>query len=161
MVASDSFAEFLRKQLALLGRLAMRRMFGKTGVFRDGVMFGMVADNMLYFRVDDDNRRSSTKASPLRPSTTRRRAPPQTSRFSACRTGCSTSPMSLSARRERHWRRRGGSPRRENGQHQGKTSRKGRLSTPPPERRPIAQDFACDQHARSVEAAAIILAKGD
>jgi len=76
MVASDSFAEFLRKQLALLGRLAMRRMFGKTGVFRDGVMFGMVADNMLYFRVDEDNRRSSTKASPLRPSTTRRRAPP-------------------------------------------------------------------------------------
>jgi DNA transformation protein len=51
-------------------------MFGKTGVFRDGVMFGMVADNMLYFRVDEDNRRSSTKASPLRPSTTRRRAPP-------------------------------------------------------------------------------------
>ena len=26
MVASDSFAEFLRKQLALLGRLAMRRI---------------------------------------------------------------------------------------------------------------------------------------
>ena len=56
MVASDSFAEFLREQLAPLGRLTMRRMFGKTGVFCDGVMFGMVADNTLYFRVDDDNR---------------------------------------------------------------------------------------------------------
>src|SRR6516162_10627511 len=56
MVASDSFAEFLREQLAPLGRLTMRRMFGKTGVFCDGVMFGMVADNTLYVRVDDDNR---------------------------------------------------------------------------------------------------------
>ena len=56
MVASDSFAEFLREQLAPLGRITMRRMFGKTGVFCDGVMFGMVSDNMLYFRVDDLNR---------------------------------------------------------------------------------------------------------
>ena len=31
-------------------------MFGKTGVFCDGLMFGMVTDNMLYLRVDDDNR---------------------------------------------------------------------------------------------------------
>jgi len=56
MVASDSFAEFLREQLAPLGQITMRRMFGKTGVFCDGVMLGMVRDNTLYFRVDDDNR---------------------------------------------------------------------------------------------------------
>src|SRR5687768_10223086 len=56
MVASSSFAEFLREQLAPLGRVTMRRMFGKTGVFCDGVMLGMVRDNTLYFRVDDDNR---------------------------------------------------------------------------------------------------------
>src|SRR6266567_5275718 len=56
MVASDSFAEFLREQLAPLGHVAMRRMFGKTGVFCDGVMLGMVSDNTLYFRVDDGNR---------------------------------------------------------------------------------------------------------
>ena len=56
MVASDSFAEFLREQLAPLGRVTMRRMFGKTGVFCDGMMLGMVTDNMLYLRVDDQNR---------------------------------------------------------------------------------------------------------
>ena len=56
MVASDSFAEFLREQLAPLGHLSMRRMFGKTGVFCDGVMLAMVRDNSLYFRVDDDNK---------------------------------------------------------------------------------------------------------
>ena len=56
MVASDSFAEFLREQLAPLGRVTMRRMFGKTGVFCNGLMLGMVTDNTLYFRVDDLNR---------------------------------------------------------------------------------------------------------
>ena len=56
MVASEGFAEFLREQLAPLGPISMRRMFGKTGVFSDGYMLGMVRDNTLYFRVDDDNR---------------------------------------------------------------------------------------------------------
>ena len=56
MVASDGFAEFLKEQLEPLGRISMRRMFGKTGVFCDGVMFGMITDNTLYFRVDDHNR---------------------------------------------------------------------------------------------------------
>ncbi len=56
MVASDSFAEFLREQLAPLGRVTMRRMFGKTGVFCNGLMFGVVTNDTLYFRVDDHNR---------------------------------------------------------------------------------------------------------
>ena len=62
MVASDSFAEFLREQLAPLGRISLRRMFGKTGVFCDGVMLGMVTDNMLYLRVDDGNREAFEEA---------------------------------------------------------------------------------------------------
>jgi DNA transformation protein len=56
MVASDGFTEFLREQLAPLGRVTMRRMFGKTGVFCNGLMFGMVTNDTLYFRVDDHNR---------------------------------------------------------------------------------------------------------
>ena len=56
MVASDNFAEFLQEQFAPLGRVTMRRMFGKTGVFCDGLMLGMVTENTLYFRVDDLNR---------------------------------------------------------------------------------------------------------
>jgi DNA transformation protein and related proteins len=67
MVASDSFAEFLREQLAPLGRLTMRRMFGKTGVFCDGVMFGMVRENTLYFRVDDHNRATFKEAQTFPP----------------------------------------------------------------------------------------------
>ena len=67
MVASDSFAEFLREQLTPLGHLTMRRMFGKTGVFCDGLMLGMVSDNALYFRVDDDNRAAFREAESLPP----------------------------------------------------------------------------------------------
>ena len=62
MVASDSFAEFLREQLAPLGRMTLRRMFGKTGVFCDGVMFAMVTDDTLYFRVDDHNQAAFQEA---------------------------------------------------------------------------------------------------
>ena len=67
MVASDGFAEFLRDQLAPLGRITMRRMFGKTGVFCDGFMLGMVRDNTLYFRVDDDNRAAFKEAESFPP----------------------------------------------------------------------------------------------
>ena len=56
MVASDSFEAFLREQLAPIGRITTRRMFGKTGLFCDGLMLGMIRDNTLYFRVDDGNR---------------------------------------------------------------------------------------------------------
>jgi DNA transformation protein len=67
MVASDSFAEFLREQLAPLGVVTMRRMFGKTGVFCDGVMLGMVTDNTLYLRVDDHNREAFKEAASFPP----------------------------------------------------------------------------------------------
>src|SRR6516164_11695188 len=67
MVASASFAEFLREALASLGHLTMRRMFGKTGVFCDGLMFGMVTDDTLYFRVDVHNRAAFREAESFPP----------------------------------------------------------------------------------------------
>src|SRR5450759_3648009 len=67
MVASDSFAEFPREQFAPLGRVTMRRMFGKTGVFCNGLMFGMVTDDTLYFRVDDHNRAAFKEAESFSP----------------------------------------------------------------------------------------------
>jgi DNA transformation protein and related proteins len=67
MVASNSFADFLREQLAPLGRVTMRRMFGKTGVFCNGLMFGMVTNDTLYFRVDDENRTVFKEAASVPP----------------------------------------------------------------------------------------------
>lgn len=62
MAASVAFAEFLREQLAPLGAVTTRRMFGKTGVFCEGVMLGMVRDNTLYLRVDVHNREAFREA---------------------------------------------------------------------------------------------------
>ena len=67
MVASETYAEFLREQLAPLGRVTLRRMFGKTGVFCDGVMLGMVTENTLYFRVDEENRETFREAEAFPP----------------------------------------------------------------------------------------------
>lgn len=67
MVAGDSFTEFLREQLGPLGRITMRRMFGKAGVFCDGLMLGMLADDTLYFRVDDHNRAAFAEAAAFPP----------------------------------------------------------------------------------------------
>src|SRR5579863_143144 len=67
MVASDGFTEFLREQLMPLGRVTTRRMFGKTGVFCDGVMLGMVTDNTLYFRVDAHNQAAFAEAASAPP----------------------------------------------------------------------------------------------
>jgi len=67
MVASDSFGAFLREQLAPLGRITLRRMFGKSGVFCDGLMLGMVRDDTLYLRVDDHNRAAFKEAEALPP----------------------------------------------------------------------------------------------
>jgi DNA transformation protein len=67
MVASDSFAAFVSEQLALLGGITMRRMFGKTGVFCDGLMLAMVRDDALYFRVDEGNRAAFKEAESFPP----------------------------------------------------------------------------------------------
>jgi len=42
-------------------------MFGKTSVFCGGMMIGMVADNTLYVRVDNDSRAAFTEAAAFPP----------------------------------------------------------------------------------------------
>jgi DNA transformation protein len=67
MVASDSFRAFLIEQLSPLGRITTRRMFGKTGLFCDGVMFAMVLDDTLFLRVDEHNRATFQEAAAFAP----------------------------------------------------------------------------------------------
>jgi DNA transformation protein and related proteins len=62
MVASDAFVEFLRERLDPLGHVTMRRMFGSTGVFCDGLMLGLVKEDTLYVRVDDESRAAFAEA---------------------------------------------------------------------------------------------------
>ncbi|MFM9847246.1 MAG: TfoX/Sxy family protein [Hyphomicrobiaceae bacterium] len=56
MASSAGFLEFLEEQLAGLGPISIRRMFSGAGVFADGVMFALVADDTLYFKADETTR---------------------------------------------------------------------------------------------------------
>ncbi len=52
----SDFSEFLREQFSALGAVHVRRMFGGAGLFCDGLMFGLVADEVLYLKVDEISR---------------------------------------------------------------------------------------------------------
>ena len=53
---STEFTDFLIEQMAGFGRVSARRMFGAAGLYRDGIIFAIVADEVLYLRVDGDSR---------------------------------------------------------------------------------------------------------
>ncbi|GJM13551.1 MAG: hypothetical protein DHS20C12_19540 [Pseudohongiella sp.] len=42
--------------LQFIGPVESKSMFGGFGIFLEGLMFGLVADNELYLKVDDQNR---------------------------------------------------------------------------------------------------------
>lgn len=57
MPASQDYVEFVHELLAPLGQVSVRRMFGGAGVYSRGVMFGLIADDVLYLKADADSRR--------------------------------------------------------------------------------------------------------
>ena len=56
MSVSDDFVAYVAEQLAPFTRVVSRRMFGGVGLYADGLFFGLIADDVLYFKVDDTNR---------------------------------------------------------------------------------------------------------
>jgi len=58
MAASEGFIALLKDVLGGLGPVSVRRMFGGAGVYADGVMFGLVADDTLYLKADDETKRA-------------------------------------------------------------------------------------------------------
>ncbi|MDP1701635.1 MAG: TfoX/Sxy family protein [Aestuariivirga sp.] len=53
MSVSASFKEFLIEQMAGFGPVTIRPMFGGAGVMRDGFMFALIDDEVLYLKADD------------------------------------------------------------------------------------------------------------
>ena len=53
MVKSNEFIEFILEMLQLFGSVIAKPMFGGYGLYLDGVMFALVADDTLYFKVDE------------------------------------------------------------------------------------------------------------
>ena len=55
-MADHFFPEYVIEQLAGFGGVSARPMFGGVGLFKSGVMFGIIFDDELYLKVDDTNR---------------------------------------------------------------------------------------------------------
>lgn len=53
---SDEFCDHVSDLLAPLGPVRIRKMFGGYGVYTGDLMFGLVADDTLYLKVDDQTR---------------------------------------------------------------------------------------------------------
>ena len=56
MTATADFADYAVELLGAAGRVAARRMFGGFGLYCGGVMFALIADDVLYLKADALNR---------------------------------------------------------------------------------------------------------
>jgi len=56
MAVSDEYRAYLEDQFAEFGPVQIRRMFGGLGIYRDSVMFALVARDTVFLRTDDRNR---------------------------------------------------------------------------------------------------------
>ena len=56
MAVSPEYKAFILEMLEPLGDVSVRLMFGGGGVFCHGVMFGLIGDERLYFKVDSELR---------------------------------------------------------------------------------------------------------
>ncbi|MGE6698829.1 TfoX/Sxy family protein [Hyphomonas sp. NPDC076900] len=48
----DPFHEFVLELFSGVGPVNIRRMFGGAGVYQDGVMFALLADDQIFLKVD-------------------------------------------------------------------------------------------------------------
>jgi DNA transformation protein len=69
VAVSDEYLTYVLDQLGALGEVRARRMFGGAGIYCGRAMFGLVADDVLYLKVDDSNRVDFEEAGaePFRP----------------------------------------------------------------------------------------------
>ena len=56
MSISDDYVAYVIEQLASLGRVTSRRMFGGVGLYANGLFFAILDGDRLYFKTDDSNR---------------------------------------------------------------------------------------------------------
>ncbi|MHC4543173.1 MAG: TfoX/Sxy family protein [Planctomycetota bacterium] len=63
MSVSNEYLTYVIDQLECLGPVQSRRMFGGAGLYFDGLFFALIADDVLYFKVDDSNRSDYEAAS--------------------------------------------------------------------------------------------------
>lgn len=62
MTASAEYTEYILEFLEPLFPVNIKRLFGGAGIYVDGVMFGMIMHNTLYFAVDVETRKQYEQA---------------------------------------------------------------------------------------------------
>lgn len=69
MAVTDRFTEFVVDQLEACGPITPKRMFSGVGIYAADVFFALLADDVLYLKVDDSNRADFEAAGtgPFRP----------------------------------------------------------------------------------------------
>uniref|UniRef100_A0A832H4D2 TfoX family protein n=1 Tax=Oscillatoriales cyanobacterium SpSt-402 TaxID=2282168 RepID=A0A832H4D2_9CYAN len=55
-MSSKAFCELVVNQLNHVAPVTARAMFGGYGLYINGIMFALIANDTLYFKVDDSNR---------------------------------------------------------------------------------------------------------
>lgn len=50
----SEFTDYLNEVFEKFGTVQARKMFGGYGLYHDGVMFGLIADEQLYLKADTD-----------------------------------------------------------------------------------------------------------
>lgn len=56
MATTVDFRNYVLEQLSTLDGVTSRRMFGGVGLYCEGVFFGLIASDVLYFKVGDETR---------------------------------------------------------------------------------------------------------
>lgn len=56
MGSSKDYAQYVTEDLmAEIDGISARAMFGGFGMYKDGIIFGLIIENQLYFKVDETN----------------------------------------------------------------------------------------------------------
>src|SRR5262245_40736765 len=56
MAVSESYRLFVLEQLGRVANVTGKSMFGGVGLYAEGLFFELIAEDRLYFKVDDTNR---------------------------------------------------------------------------------------------------------
>ena len=60
--ARDDYVDYVVDRLSGLGNVWSRNLFGGYAIFHEDLTFALIADGVLYFKVDDSNREMYEKA---------------------------------------------------------------------------------------------------
>ena len=59
----STYVDHIVEQLERVAPVTAKKMFGAVGLYADGPIFGIVDNDVLYFKVDDENRQQYLDAS--------------------------------------------------------------------------------------------------